>query len=605
MVIVRLDDGAALALDAGFEGLGGPFYRVAGADHRELRRLPGIRWAVPDTRRRLLLDQIVPDESESVQWHLYNDGSLTELWPEIVAGADVGARVAWAIGSGHATVIIAVLDGGIPADHPDLPASARVPGWDFVDGDDDPSPVGVGSLDAHGTAVAGLAAGARNGHGIVGLCPECRVMSVRVLAPDVTARDGDLVAAILFAAERADVIAASWSFDPFAYVSPALHDAIRWAATHGRNGLGCVIVFSAGNRGSMVKPFSPQAMVETLTVAATDEVDRRAGYSNTGPAITLAAPGGVDDQTIDGQRLARAKIVTADLEGFAGNNPSRDAVRAPGVVDDLAVSASFQGTSASAPQVAGAAALLLSLRPELTAREVGWLLTETAAEVGLMPYGANGRNDQLGYGRLDIGAAMLMARDGGYCSEAPESCANSADDDCDRLVDADDPDCGGEIVRAFEVDVGAWCDGNEACGDGFCSQADGRYALRACTADCDFDCPDGGVCVGAPGDGLCFTACVRQTDCPGGTWCVVAEESLLSPGAGPAAACLPMCNDDRDCVRAACRDGTCSAKRFRSVPQFDLPPEGCNCQVSPGRLIAALAVLFGLTRRRRFHRAGT
>ncbi|MEE8410496.1 MAG: S8 family serine peptidase [Myxococcota bacterium] len=600
--IVRLDNGSALAGHVGAEPLGGPFYRVAGGEARSLRRLAGVRWAVSESKRRVLLDQRPLDPSELVQWHLHNNGTLTDLWPEIVAGAEIGARVAWTIDSGDPSIVVAVLDGGIPADHPDLPASARVFGWDFVDSDDDPSPVGTGSLDAHGTAVAGLAVGARNGRGIVGVCPECRVMSLRVLAPEVTARDGDLVAAILFAAEHADVITASWSFDPFAYVSPALHDAIRWAAVHGRNGRGSVIVFSAGNRGSPVEPFSPQAMIETLTVAATDERDWRAGYSNTGPSVSLAAPGGVDDQTIDfsgdTERLARAKIVTADLEGDAGNNPSRDAVRAPGVVDDLAVTASFQGTSASAPQVAGAAALLLSLRPELTAREVGWLLTETAAEVGTASYSADGRNDQLGYGRLDIGAAMTMARDGGYCTEEPERCTNGTDDDCDRLVDGDDPDCGAEVVRAFEVDIGAWCEGNESCGDGFCAQPDGRYELRACTADCDFDCPDGGVCVGAPGDGRCMVACMRQTDCLGGTSCVVPDESLLPPGTGPVAACLPMCNDHRDCARTACRDGSCSAKHVRSVPRFEPPPKGCDCR-DTNRTMVALVLLFGLRPRRR------
>jgi subtilisin family serine protease len=596
-VIVRIDDPAAIGALPRVESLGGPFYRIRGAAAAELRGRPGVRWAHRERRRRILLDQA--DPFEPLQWHLHSDGSLAEIWPRILDGADINAPEAWAMSTGDPSVVVAVLDGGIPPDHPDLPAGSRVAGWDYVDRDDDPSPVGTGSLSSHGTAVAGVILGARNGRGVVGVCPACRLMPARVLAPDSTARDGDLIAAILFAAERADVLNASWSFDPHAYVSPAIYDAIRWAATEGRGGRGAVLVFSAGNRSSRVDPYAPEAMTETITVAATDERDERAGYSNTGPAVTLAAPGGVQDEYEAGERIPRAKIVTADLEGEAGNNPQRDQSTSPGLVDDLAVTAAFTGTSAATPVVAGAAALLLSIRPELTANEVAWILTETAAKVGSQAYDASGRNDTLGHGRLDLGAAAAMARDGGYCLESPEDCGNGIDDDCDRLEDADDGDCGAAVVVPFELDVALVCVDETDCGDGYCSAADGMLDVRFCTADCDYDCPVSAACVGVAGSGRCVQACDVQADCPGGTLCTRPAPELVPPGREIVSVCLPYCLADRHCRSTSCLDGGCGGPVRERTIVLPPPEGGCDCASANAAPIGLALLLFCRRRRSR------
>ena len=590
-VLVRADD--ARALPAGAEHLGGPFYRVRELPARSLSHWRGVRWAAPDARRRVVLDQ--SDSAEPLQWHLANDGSRTDLWPRIEAGADIGAREAWAITRGNDRVVVAVLDGGIPADHPDLPASRREPGWDFVDSDADPSPVGDGSLAAHGTAVAALAVGARNGAGVVGVCPGCRLLPVRVLAPDSTARDGDLVAALLWAAERADVINASWSFDAGTYVPRAIHEAIRWAAEHGRGGRGAVLVFSAGNRAQPIDPFTPEAMVETITVGAADERDLRAGYSNHGELLTLMAPGGVADEIDGDNRVARAKLVTADLEGDGGNNPRQDAVFAPGIVSDLAVTAAFRGTSASTPLVSGAAALVLSADPELTATQVAWLLTETAAPVGGVTY-VEGRHGSYGHGRLDAGAAVALASAGGACLPAGELCANGADDDCDRLVDALDPDCGAERPRAFELPLVA-CTDDDACGDGHCGAPDGRDDARLCTAECDFDCPDAGACVGREGSSRCLPACARRSDCPAGTTCALPTAGLVPPGQDPRPVCLPVCNDDRDCHGAFCWDGACAGDEPQRLVEPPAPEHGCAA--APGSWALVLAAWVTVRRRAR------
>jgi len=581
--LVRVDDVAALP--RGAEHLGGPFYRVRDLSPAQLRGRRGVRWAEADVRRRVVLDQM--DAAEPLQWHLDNDGSRTDLWPRIAAGADINAAGAWAVTEGSGLVVIAILDTGFPADHPDLPADRRVPGWDFVGEDADPSPVGTGSLAAHGTAVAALAVGARNGVGVVGVCPRCKLLPVRVLAADSTARDGDLVAAILWAAERAAVINASWSYDVGTYVPRAVHDAIRWAAENGRAGRGCVLVFSAGNRAQSIDPYTPEAMVETVTVGASDERDDRAGYSNKGPFLTLVAPGGMVDEWVDGDRIARAKLVTADLEGEAGNNPDQDEQHAPGIIDDLAVTATFRGTSAATPLVAGAAGLVLSAAPGLTGVEVGWILTESAATVGGVTY-VDGHNDGFGYGRLDVGAAVTMAVAGGHCVAGVESCANGVDDDCDRLVDEYDPDCGAERPQVFELPLIPCAEGDD-CGDGFCSAADGRAGARWCTAECDFDCPADGACVGRESTGTCVPVCVRRSDCPDGTACVLPAAGLVPPGQEAQPVCLPSCDEDGDCATAFCYDSVCAG----DSPQWFLepPPRSDGCGAAIGLPVLALLLL--------------
>ena len=596
--LVRTDTPHVLLAATTVESLGGPFFRVHGIDSATLRREPGVRWVVREQRRRISLDQVTVDPSEPLEWHLFNDGTRSDLWPGIKAGADIGVRAAWTVTEGSASIVVAVLDNGFPADHPDLRADRRLPGWDFVDNEPDPLPASTDPAAAHGTAVAGLILAARNGVGVVGVCPNCSLLPLRVLADDATARDGDLIAALLWASARADVVNCSWSFDPYAYVSPAFQDAVRWAATQGRGGRGTTLVFSAGNRSEPIKPYAPAALLETLSAGATDDTDTRAYYSNYGASLLLMAPGGVPDEYEGSVRVPRGKIVTADLEGDAGNNPRTDDLMAPGIAHDLAVTAAFYGTSASAPQVAGAAALLLSYAPTLQAAEVRWILTETAAKVGPVAYDSRGRNDFYGYGRVDVGAAMSLLVAGTYCHVTPEVCDNGVDDDCDRLTDAQDPDCGAPEPASFDLPLGLRCDDTTGCGDGYCAAAEGQDLTRFCTADCDYDCPADGACIGVAGRGRCVLTCQDSTGCADGTSCALPDAGLVPPGQDRLPVCLLLCDSDADCKAAFCHDGTCSTASEPSELIEPEPPSGCTCATSSAGAVGLWAILL-LARRRR------
>jgi subtilisin family serine protease len=91
---------------------------------------------------------------------------------------------AWDLSTGSPSVVIAFVDSGVDASHPDL-AGALVPGYDFVDEDADPADADPADIAGHETAVTGVAAArANNGLGAAGACWDCSVMPLRVLRPD-------------------------------------------------------------------------------------------------------------------------------------------------------------------------------------------------------------------------------------------------------------------------------------------------------------------------------------------------------------------------------------------------------------------------------------
>lgn len=101
------------------------------------------------------------------------------------------------LSTGSPSVMIAFVDSGVDASHPDL-AGALVPGYDFVDEDGDPADIA-----GHGTAVTGVAAArANNGLGAAGACWDCTVMALRVLRPDNFALKNTMARALDYGVEH-------------------------------------------------------------------------------------------------------------------------------------------------------------------------------------------------------------------------------------------------------------------------------------------------------------------------------------------------------------------------------------------------------------------
>jgi subtilisin family serine protease len=294
-----------------------------------------------------------------------NDRYTSRQWPL----KRVGAEKAWATGRGKG-ITIAIVDSGVDLHHEDL-KGAFVPGYDFVDGDSDPS-----DRFGHGTHVAGIAAArANNGIGIAGVAPEAKIMPVRVLDDSGSGSGGDVDAGIHWAVDHgADVVNLSLSdgVSILGLFGGSLDDALNYAWSKG-----VIPVIVTGNDGDGLFSGDPRG-ASALYVTSTGPDDVKASYANSvgGAAWGIAAPGGTDAQS-------KSSMVYSTIWS---TNPS--------------VHYGWgMGTSMAAPHVAGAAAVLrgLGLSPQQTVNR----LLATAKDIG-----TPGRDSTYGAGRLDLAAAV-------------------------------------------------------------------------------------------------------------------------------------------------------------------------------------------------------
>ena len=297
-----------------------------------LARHPHIKFAE--------LDRLLPPVATTT-----NDPLLSNQWhlPKIAA------TNAWSMSTGTGT-IIAILDTGVDASHPDL-AAQLVPGWNFYDNNSDTSDV-----HGHGTGTAGTAAAAgNNGTGVASVAWSARIMPVRIAAPDGYAYFSTIAQGLTWAANSGARVA-NISYG----VSSS--STVRSAADTMRS-KGGVVVVSAGNSGADTGGTPSDSMV---VVSATNSSDARTSWSSYGADVDLAAPG----ENI---------YTTARGGGYSYRS----------------------GTSFSAPIVAGAAALIKSMRPDFTAPQIEAALFSSADDLG-----ATGKDAFYGYGRLNTAAAL-------------------------------------------------------------------------------------------------------------------------------------------------------------------------------------------------------
>ena len=131
-----------------------------------------------------------------------------------------------------------------------------------------------------------------------------------------------------------------------------------------------------------------------INIGSSNNYDLRSTYSQWGPQIHFLAPS-------DGGSLG---IITTDVTGSGmGYDPDSDYTLAEG--------SEFGGTSSACPLAAGVIAMVISANPDLTKDEIVSVLRQTAVKIGDVPYDANGYNQQYGYGRLDMAAAVQLALD--------------------------------------------------------------------------------------------------------------------------------------------------------------------------------------------------
>ncbi len=289
------------------------------------------------------------------------------------------APEAWELTVGHENIIIAVVDTGVDADHPDLEEKV-IDGWNFFDDSPDYSDVA-----GHGTQVAGVAAAMTdNAIGVAGVAWESPILAVRVTDDRGRATGRHIAAGILWAAAHdASVINVSFA--------PLWSDRVVRAAAQTAFHRGCLVVISAGNAGGSTKaPGYPEA----LFVGAIDGNQRIAFFSDSGPFVDLVAPG-------TGVRTTRMGAGY----GFAN------------------------GTSFSAPIVSGVAALAWSINPDLRPASIMNAVLGSAVDLG-----SPGKDSIYGLGALDAAAAVAQAEMKTYLPDnAPPSLTITRPSDGARL----------------------------------------------------------------------------------------------------------------------------------------------------------------------------
>ncbi|MBW4666287.1 MAG: S8 family serine peptidase [Cyanomargarita calcarea GSE-NOS-MK-12-04C] len=367
------------------------------------------------------------------QWYLNHNGGN-----QLAVNSHISVEQAWDITRGVRSVVVAVVDDSFDLNHPDFQGSGKIVApRDFKENSFLPLP--DSNETSHGTACAGIALAEENGTGMVGVAPGCALMPIRTTG---FVDDESIEEIFAWAIEKgAAVLSCSWGASAIYFpLSLRQRAAITRAATKGRNGKGCVIIFAAGNSnrpvdGKVDEQNWPKNLLkgntnwlsgfavhpDVLTVSASTSMNKKAAYSNWGENVSICAPsnnappgmwfqdtGFIYTQPAIATSLAGLGMFTTDQMGAAGYDPGN-------------FTSNFGGTSAAAPVIAGVAALVLSVNPDLTAQQVKRILLLTADKIiDIDPdpqlgfregtYDGNGHSQWFGYGKVNALRAVQAAK---------------------------------------------------------------------------------------------------------------------------------------------------------------------------------------------------
>jgi len=330
-----------------------------------------------------LFDAIDPAFIFDFSQNCSNDPAFDQMWGlknTINPDIDINICQAWNITQGN-NVNVAVVDQGVELDHIDLYSNIHPLSFDTANGSM-PSLI----YGDHGTHVAGTIVAIKdNNLQVVGVAPDSQLMSVSnelIGYPEISE---DLANGINWAWENgADVISNSWGggcqagYD--ALYSEMLEESIINAMSLGRNGRGCIVLFSTGNKPNCSVGYPAFFHPDILCVGAINQTGERWLGSSYGEELDVIAPGD--------------NILSTILNNETGYK---------------------SGTSMATPHVAGIAALLLSVNPCLSGEQVRDIIEATSQKVGSYDYDflserPNGTwNEEMGYGLVDAYSAVQLA----------------------------------------------------------------------------------------------------------------------------------------------------------------------------------------------------
>ena len=316
----------------------------------ELQNDPSVEYVEPDWP---IYPMATPnDPGFSSQWHYYDNGTVP-------GGANLPD--AWDVTTGHSDIVVAVLDTGILATHPDF-AGRLVAGYDFIaslphanDGDgrdsntedpgnwcDDPA----ANSNWHGTHVGGtIGAASDNGLGGAGVDWQARIQPIRILGK-CGGYSSDLIDAIRWSAGLSvDGIADNLTPAHVLNLSlggPGTCGASLQAAIDAAVAAGSLVVVAAGNDADDAANYTPGVCNNVITVAAVGRDGEQASYTNYGTSVEIAAPGGSGIYS----------VYSATNDGTQSPNNH--------------IYGGAMGTSSAAPHVSGIASLMLAANYVIT-----------------------------------------------------------------------------------------------------------------------------------------------------------------------------------------------------------------------------------------------
>jgi hypothetical protein len=297
------------------------------------------------------------------------------------------AQDVWSLIPADAYGEVAVLDIACEVDHEDLQGTISDKSWNCVYDTADVRP--ISENEKHGTPCSGIICaktGNDTGVGSIGN----NKLKVQFLHIGMNSNSGGgfftsdtiVTRAVnkAIANPACSAISMSWGGGN---IYPMFANALTLAKNTGRNGKGICVFASSGNQYAASVNINPASLSMVHAVGASAQNNTRAGFSNYGTKLFAAAPG--------------VSLPTTDRSGASGYNTTSNYTN-------------FSGTSAACPAMAGCAAAIVLANPTLTEKQVTDIIASTAIKSGGYVYDASGKSLELGYGVVDLYAAVIAAK---------------------------------------------------------------------------------------------------------------------------------------------------------------------------------------------------
>lgn len=324
-----------------------------------------LRFIEPNYVRELI-EPVNDDVITGEEAFTTSDSEIPDLSKYLWGVDKVHAPQAWAKGYDGTGIVVAVVDTGIDASHPDLLGQV-IGGFDpvgetLLSTDTDHTEVWQ---EAHGTHVSGTIAAKADGVGVTGVAPGAKLLDIPIFQPDYIG-DDYVAEGIIWAVDNgANVLSNSWGGKGYSYL---LHEAINYAYDNGT-----VFVTSSGN-GYTDEIMYPSNYAGVINVAASTAADGITAFSSRSRSIAVAAPG---DYTV------LSTVPSWDLDEFVFGQPY----------------AFYGGTSMACPHVSGAVAVLMQkyMEEDLTPYQYRKLIEKGSDDIM-----APGFDIDSGWGRLNV-----------------------------------------------------------------------------------------------------------------------------------------------------------------------------------------------------------